>query len=222
MTREELLDKAIYIQYPLNYNEYKDFKINKEIIKLPLPQSGMMYDGWEFNDHHFTTEYHRLYSFPLFCKIFELQFNDNDFILDSRNSNGFDISLLKPKKGFRYEVYGFTRGGEHFDDLSFDEITNNDSKNNDITDYHRLYRYSHECSRLINKTIENDRKLFISGDSQMIPDIGFLSCFFKEVWYFDNRNCLNLSDLYRDVEFTDVLIGLNQADMWAYLIRNLK
>ena len=180
MMKEELLDKAIYIQYPLKDGNYKFFNVGKEINKLP---NGDKYKGWKFNEHHFTTEYHRNYPIPLYCKLFGLDYNENDFILEERKSGNYDISFLKPKKDYKYEIFGYTRG-EHFDNLSFDDITHNDSIKKDITDYHRLYKYGHECSRLINKTIDNDRKIFVNGDSQMIPDIPFLSCFFKEVWFF--------------------------------------
>ena len=47
----------------------------------------------------------------------------------------------------------------------YDELKNNDNTPANITDYHKLYRYPHQCSRIINKTIVSDKKLFISGDS---------------------------------------------------------
>jgi hypothetical protein len=218
--KQELLNKAIYIQYPLGYSQYREYNI-EEINKLPLPENGMMYDKWAKNTNHFTTEYHRLYSIPLLCKLLKLDYNESDFIFDERNSGDFDISILKPKIEYRYEVYGFTRD-EHFEDLSFDDITTNTSINDDITDYHRLYRYSHECSRLINKTIKSKKILFISGDSQMIPDISFLSCFFKEIWYFDNRQKLPLFDKCKKTKFTDVLIELNHLPIEEYVNTNFK
>lgn len=220
MTREEMLNKAIYIQYCLGNKTYKDFGIaSDKIYKLPIVEGKMMYDGWKLNTHHFTTDYHMKYSIPLFKETLKLDYNRNDFILKERYSGEYDLSMLKPKKNYEYEAYGYTRG-EHFDSLSFDEITSNDSNSAEITDYHRLYKYSHECSRLINKTLNNDRKLFISGDSQMIPNIAFLSCFFKEVWYFDNRKKLKLSDKYKDINFSDILIELNSDAKNDYMIRN--
>lgn len=220
MTKKQLLDKAIYIQYPLSYNGYKVLSIDN-VNKLPLPSKGMMYDKWTYNTNHFTTKYHRLYSIPLLCRLLNIDFKENDFVLDIRKSGEFDISLFKPKNDYKYEIYGYTRN-EHFNDLMFYDITHNDSVSNGITDYHRLYKYSHECSRLINKTINNDRKLFISGDSQMIPDISFLSCFFKEIWYFDNRNKLILSDKWSSEVFTDVLIEMNHLPLTEYTETNFK
>ena len=221
MTKQEMLDKAIYIQFPYSYTTYKKYDIIKKINKLPLPEKGMMYDGWAKNNNHYTPEYHRKYVIPLLCELLKINFNHDDFVIDIKKSGKFDISLLRPKIDFKYEIFGFTRN-EHFDNLSFDEITTNDSKNSDITDYHRLYRYSHECSRLINKTTKSSRILFISGDSQFIPVVTFLSCFFKEIWYFDNRNDKVLCDKWKDTNFSDVIIELNWTDSWTYTERNFK
>ena len=221
MTKKDLIDKAIYIQFPYSYSSYKDYKVDKEINRLPFAQRGMMYDGWAKNNNHYTPQYHREHTIPLLCKLLNINFNDNDFVIDNRNSGKFDISLLKPKKEYKYEIFGFNRN-EHFDNLSFDDITNNDSSKNDITNYHRLYKYSHECSRLINKTINSDRILFISGDSQFIPIVSFLSCFFKEIWYMDNRDNLTLSDKWKDIPFTDVIIEMNWTEVNTYIDRNFK
>lgn len=221
MTKKDLIDKAIYIQFPYSYTTYKEYKVDKEINKLPLPEKGMMYDGWAKNNNHYTPQYHRKYTIPLLCKILNIDFNDDDFVVDERHSGNFDISLLKPKEKYEYEIYGYTRG-EHFDNLSFEDITSNDSPNKDITDYHRLYKYSHECSRLINKTISNDRILFISGDSQLIPIVPFLSSFFKEIWYFDNRDDKAFSDKWRNIKFTDVIVEMNWTETWTYMDRNFK
>jgi len=220
MTREEILEKAIYIQYCLKDKTYKKFSIEDEKIwKLPIVDDNMFYFGWKLNEHHFTTEYHRKYSIPLLSKLLNLNYNENDFMLEERKSGEYDISFLKPKKEYRYEVYGYTRN-EHFDDLMFSDLVSNDSIKNDITDYHRLFKYSHECSRLINKTIDGYRKLFISGDSQMIPDISFLSCFFKEVWMFDNRDKVKLNDKYSDIFFTDAIVELSIGVGNDYFVKN--
>jgi len=221
MTKKDLIDKAIYIQFPYSYTTYKEYKVDKEINKLPLPEKGMMYDGWTKNNNHYTPQYHRKYTIPLLCKILNINFNNDDFVVDERHSGNFDISLLKPKEKYEYEIYGYTRG-EHFDNLLFEDITSNDSPNKDITDYHRLYKYSHECSRLINKTINSDRILFISGDSQLIPIVPFLSSFFKEIWYFDNRDNKAFSDKWGNIRFTDVIIEMNWTETWTYLDRNFK
>ena len=148
-------------------------------------------------------------------------YDENDFVLKERNSNGFDISVLVPKKEHKYEIYGFNRN-EYFDNLSYDDITSSHIFFKNITDYHKQYKYPHENSRLINKTIDSDRILFISGDSQMIPDIPILSCYFKEIWYMDNRNNLTLSNKYKDINFTDVLVKIGRTEQSDYLDKNFR
>lgn len=222
MTKEEILNKAIYIQYPLTYGKYKEYIIdNRTIHKLPLPEEGEMFDEWKLNDNHYTSEYHRKYSIPLFCKLLKLEYNKNDFKLFEKYHDKYNLSILKPNREFKYEIYGYTRN-EHFDNLTFNDIITNTLVNREITDYHKLYRYSHECSRLINKTLNNDRKLFISGDSQIIPDMSFLSCFFKEIWYFDNRKNKNLSDKWKHEKFSDVIIEMCHLPITDYTELNFK
>ena len=219
MTREEILNMAVYIQFA-HAEKYKEYGIDN-VVKLPYNDKNDVYSKWKKNEHHFSTEYHRKYVIPLLCSILKIEYNKNDFMLCDRKYNGFDISILTPKKEYRYEIYGYTRN-EHFDNLSFNDVVTNNSSKKDITEYHRLYKYSHECSRLINKTIESSRNLFISGDSQMIPDIAFLSCFFKEVWYFDNReNGIN-KEKYKDYNFTDAIVELGCGTYNDYTFKNFK
>lgn len=215
-----MLSKAIYIQYPININGYNTtYKIDN-VYKLPLPNNKQMYSGWLKNHNHFTTEYHRLYSLPLLSKLLNFNFNLNDYILkENIIDNKFDISMLYPKNTNKFEIFGYTRN-EYFDNLDYNNLLINDSKSPDITEYHRLFKYGHECSRIINKTINNNKKLFISGDSQMIPDIAVLCCYFKEVWYFDNRQRLLLSEKYKNIYFDYVLIQLNNNKIDFYINQN--
>lgn len=221
MTKEEIIDKAVWVQYP-NNGIYKEYNINKEIHKLPILDNSFLYRDWTFNTHHFTTKYHRLYSLPLFAKLLNFNYNENDFILKERIGDGkFDISMLYPKTEFKYEIYGFNHN-EHFDNISYDDIVHSNVSFSMMTDYHRLYKYPHENSRLINKTLNNERKLFISGDSHMIPNISVLSCYFNEIWYFDNRNGLSLYDKWKDIYFTDILIEIGCTGQDDYIVKNLR
>jgi hypothetical protein len=56
----------------------------------------------------------------------------------------------------------------------------------------------------------------------MIPDIPVLSCYFKEIWYFDNRNNLILKEKYKDIKFDKILIELNNNPLSFYIDTNLK
>ena len=219
MSKDEIINKAVYIQYPINFNSYNSSYKKENIIKLPLPKKNEMYTGWSKNSNHFTTEYHRLYSLPTLNKLLNFNFNINHFNLKHQTCNNFDISMLYPKNNFKFEIYGYSRN-EHFDDLTYDDLMKNNSKGSDITEYHRLYKYGHECSRVINKSTNNGKLLFISGDSQMIPDIPVLCCYYKEVWYFDNRYRVKLCDKFKDINFDQVLIQLNNNSITKYLNEN--
>ena len=223
MTREEILKNAHYIQYPLDTRTYINVDKNvKDLLhKLPLPKENEMYKGWYGNHNHFTTDYHRKYVLPLLIDILKLPYKEHDWELKERKSNNFDLSYLQVIKSPVYEVWGLTRN-EHFDNVHFDDLVNNDSKSSDITGYHRLYKYSHECSRIINKSIISDRRIFISGDSQFIPDIAFLSCYFKELWYMDNRKNLSFCNEWKDVKFTDCIIEINCSHTGRYTVQNFK
>lgn len=91
MTREELLDKAIYIQYPLNYSTYKQYDVGKEIHKLPLPERGMMYDNWKYNDNH-EIQYNSLQ-----------MFNANSW--DDRNKKGISPEFYKASYYKQHDEY---------------------------------------------------------------------------------------------------------------------
>ena len=56
----------------------------------------------------------------------------------------------------------------------------------------------------------------------MIPDIPILSCYFKEIWYMDNRNNLTLSNKYKDINFTDVLVKIGRTEQSDYLDKNFR
>ena len=222
MTKEELLTKAHYIQYPLNgklYLDYSDEGFNSHVDKLPI--TDMTYKGWEMNENHFTTEYHRKFSLPLLDKVLNFGYNPRHFRIRKRTVDGFDISMPIPRKRHRFEVYGYTRD-EYAMNMSYDDLLTNSTRRFDLTDYHRLYRYAHECSRIVNQGMNNGRLLFISGDSQMIPDVPVLACYYKEVWYFDNRFDRKLHDEWKDVDFDDVLIELNGNYLWFYTDVNLR
>lgn len=218
MTKEQLLEKAVYIQYPRTYTTYVDYSVPKNIYKLPFPEKGMLYDGWSCNEHHFTTEYQRKYALPIIFKLLGINYDKGDFYIRKMNSGTFDISMLHPKNDYSFEIFGFNRN-EHFDNIRYDDLIDI-TKGHGYSAYHRLYRYPHECSRIINKNIENNQKIFISGDSQMIPNIAVLACFFKEVWNFDNRDGHNMRNKWQDITFSHVLIEMYAASLDRYINMN--
>lgn len=223
MNKQQLIDAGKYIQFPnstTGYRNYGELPGSPVITRLPL--TDRMYTNWGLNYNHFHTSYHIDTVLPVISEVLSVPFSRDDFDIDERKSNnGFDISVLKWKSDAVFDVYGLSTH-ETFTDVNYDFLTTCHIQYPGITEYHKLYRFPHKCSRVINKTISSDRMLFISGDSQMIPDIPPLACYFREVWFMDNRDNRSFSELYKNIEFTDVMFELNNNDISFYLDLNLK
>ena len=96
MSKDELINNAVYIQFPVNFTRYYNYNV-KDIHKLPLPEKDEMYTLWALNSNHYTTAYHRKYVLPLLGSLLNFNYNENDFTLLEKYSNKFDISMLIPK-----------------------------------------------------------------------------------------------------------------------------
>lgn len=215
--RKELLSIAKYIQFPngKSYNTYKKHTYEK----LPIIDNSL-YITYSQNAHHFKPFYHREYVLPIILKQLGITFNIDDFHIKEQYDNKYDISILVPKNEYKFEAFGYTRN-EHLEECSYDDLIAPGPNNTTFTNYHKLYRYGHECSCIINKTINNERVLMISGDSQLIPDIPVIACYFKKLYFFDNRtNKSYLKNIYDDI--TDVIIATGFNNEEKYIINNLK
>ena len=232
MNSTEILNKAKYIQFP-RYNEsYVEYNVNKHIDKLPIiNDKEVLYVKMLTNGHHYTTEYHRNYVLPLLSKIFNFKYNINDFNLISVITDDGDLTYLRPKNNNLYKIKKFINNENNIEHTGeYEILINPDFFIN--PSYRSLYRYTHSCSRIINLNIDNDKKLFISGDSQMVPTIPVLSNYYKEIWYFDNRtgkhdniinreNTIKFCENFKNVFFDDVLIELYTNPIWWYTEINL-
>ena len=235
MKKEDILEKAKYILFPyMNkiYDESYLSLVNSTIIKLPIikdDNNDIMYDKMPTNKHHYTMYYHINYVIPILNKLFNFGFNINDFNLINYDTKYGDLSYLKPKEKFHFNVICFTDNTNEI--LEYEDLK--PINNNEIS-YRDLYRFPHKCSKIINLSKNNNKKIFISGDSQSIPDIPLLACYYKEVWYFDNRTgksidwttidknkTIPFSNYYQNTIFDDVLIQLYKNPLWWYTDINL-
>lgn len=218
MNKQELIDAGKFIQFPnskTSYKNYGELPGSQTITRLPL--TDRMYTNWSLNSNHFQTSYHIDTVLPIIAEVLDIRFSIDDFTLDERKADDrFDISVLKPNQDFVFDIYGLSTD-EFFADVKYDFLTSSHLTSAGLTEYHKLYRFSHLCSRIINKTTAFSRTLFISGDSQMIPDIAHLACYFRELWFMDNRNNSSFSRLYEEIRFTDVLFELNNNAESFYL-----
>lgn len=237
MNKQEILNKAKYIQFPLVNNSYnEDYKKSiSNIHRLPIiKDEPVLYDNLIGDEHHYTTAYCIKYVLPLINKVLNFGFDENDFDLKKYyfDENGIknDLSYLIPKNKYTFKLYSFLRDKEfnfEYDGgLVFNFNLRPEGK------YRDLFVFPHQCSKIVNNELQNDKKLFISGDSQIIPCISVLACYYKEVWYFDNRTgkegnvidkekTISYEETYKDVEFDDVLIELYSNPLNWYTEINL-
>lgn len=216
---DKIKDRAIFIRLPKG-NNYLQYDIGN-IIDFPIVDDSYFYKGWKLNEHHYTTKYHREIFLPKLNEIFNFGLDlERDFHVVENYYNDFDISMPFPNKDVIYDVFSYLTN-EYNENYKYSDFVNADGKCEYNTEFHKLYKYAHKCSRIINKTSESNRKILIDGDSQMIPSIMPLSVYFKEVWYFDNRSSKSLEKELDSCEFTDVLVQFNFNYLNKY-IENLK
>lgn len=237
MKRKDILDIAKYICFPFHNEKYREKydNIEREVHFLPIiSDDNVLYDKMPGNEHHYITAYTYTYVLPLLESLLHFGFDMNDFDLVPLKHETGDMSYLFPKKDGRFTLTCFTdsetvRGTykDLFEPVFFTKPS-----------YRPLYRYHHRCSRVINHSVHNDRKLMISGDSQSVPSIAPLCYYFKEVWYFDNRTGYkknpetgefvfykekfkSFCDKYKNTVFTDSIIQLYCRNLSWYEYWNL-
>lgn len=214
MTKQELLDMAKYVVLPKG----KEYSI-PNALRLG---EGEQYKGWSLNEHHYTTRYHRECLFPALESLLNFKVDKSSFDVKEAFVGQFDISNWYPKSDdYLFDTYCINDDSKEHN-ATFETIVTNPYKTSDITEYHRLYRYGHKCSQVVNLRGGNGRTIMISGDSQMIPSIPILCTVFKELWYIDNRSKIDIWSHIKDVEFTDVLVVMHWNPQQFYLDTNFK
>lgn len=152
------------------------------------------YTGYSQNNHHIlTSSYYRII-IPYLSLLIGFNFDINDFNVIPYLTSGpgmvFDCSYLWPKTDFKFTL---SIGGENVcTNENFECLTNATDKWKKKygcvnTEYHKIFRGTHESSMIINETINNNKSICISGDSYCIPIIPILACYFKEVVFLDKR-----------------------------------
>ena len=191
-----------------------------------------MYTGYPNNSHHFTYKYTYDYVLPLLGKKCNFKFNINDFILIKNikeyNNIKYDFSYLLPKNNYLYEITSFedniTFKGNSESLIFNAEININGYKTGLITEYHKIAPYPHSCFKIINLSLNTNKKIFISGDSQFLPSIIPLLNYFKEIWYYDNRTNPHISfeNTYINENFDYVIFELYKYPYNKYILGNLQ
>jgi len=175
--------------------------------------------GYKCNEHHlYPSNFYKMILPLMNLYIKNLNFNMNDFELVDYFSEDkrHDLSYLVPKN--KDMKFTFSKEGkvlsEHgdFSSLNFVNEVWDDTTGYEInSNYHKLFRGSHSCCKIINETIDNDKKLLVTGDSMLIPAIPILCCYYKEVVFLDNRNSKSNKQYFENVVFDDVIIEIYEA-----------
>lgn len=171
------------------------------------------YDGMAGNHHHITTRsYYDIILPYLSLYIKDFPYNKDDFKIVPYWSDDklYSVAYLKPKKNMKFTIsINNIVLSEHG---NFDSITNakkiwEENAGCVETAYHRLFRGAHTCGKVINETIDNDKKLFISCDSMAIPMLPIFACYYKEVVFMDNRTSgkTSYANYFENVVFDDVI-----------------
>lgn len=173
--------------------------------------------------HHYYPKWHYENTLPVIANKLRFSYDLNDF--EWNNFRTMDVLVPKKKPVFDvdyFHFYDITPENEFsyykikdvevpFDDLFNVNEVYNDGANPILglfDDYHRLFKFSHQSCRLVNKMCKNNNKLIVSSDSHLIPLVPILSYYFKEVVIIDKRRNLfyDTGGLYGDGHFTHMLM----------------
>ena len=191
------------------------------------------YSNWKHNESHLTTNTHYNYILPLLSNLLNFKYSLNDFTLIKKydKTNTYNLSYLVPviNKSFdvtyngKTEKYDFEKliGYTNYEKNYLNFLKNTSFK--DINpDYHLLFFAPHQCCIIKNLSANNNRKLLISGDSQLIPLIPILSYYFKEIIYLDRRGGDDGNVFNIDINDYDVLYSVSKYSYKKYEIDNFK
>jgi hypothetical protein len=181
-----------YFIYP-RFKEYKNTEnFPEDTTYFPIIEKSD-YEKYFCNEHHFKPFYHIEYVLPILEEKLQFGYKRSDFTLSEDYDNDNDISYLTPKETHSYNIYDISTDTYIFDvDSSYlrHNLTKEGTGNSlyETTKYHQLFTFAHKSCLITNKNVNNDRKLVISCDSQMIPVIPILCHYFKEIWVLDKRD----------------------------------
>lgn len=228
ITRKFVIESAKFIQFPAEngqhhtqFSEYLEKNGFNSYIEYLPSISKSRYVNLPGNMHHYTVDYSMKYVVPKVLSMcggytFDLsQYHKKENIIDTPEGT-LDFSYYIPNKENNFTIYGLD------DDLTInntdirwhDEYPKSTKGYNNYDEYDRQYVFFHGCSKIINNTIDSNEKLLIVGDSQILPSLNILVNYYKEVWYWDNRNGEPyFNDYLQGNEFDYILFELWSGDI---------
>ena len=221
MTIEEINNKAKVLRFP----PAPSYPVPEGVNVVDLPDiKGSRYSGFNLNSNHFTPEYHKESVIPMLENILNFKVDGSfEWTIHKVDGQNAEIGYYKPKDCNKYRFSVRKVPGDEEISGNFEILMALDDAKAGPTEYHRMYRYPHQCSIVKNIWNNTGRRLLIFGDSQLIPEIPLFCCFFDEVWYFDKRNGgFNSAEIFKNENFTDVLFemgGQTYGMIQTYLSR---
>ena len=211
-----MLEKAIYIQFPLESGNFYTYPDSFNITKLPLTRADMYLNTYPNNAHHIKPDILFNKIMPILANLLKFDFNPNDFTLKQVSNTSRHILMAYPNTEQKYNCKSLYRDNDVFENIDYEKLL--DTASHDAsTRWHQLYKFGHESSIVENITNQNNRKLLIVGDSQMIPLVTMLSVYFQHITYIDNRKRQKILDKINDIEYTDVLIQFFNGTVNHYI-----
>lgn len=199
MIDNSYLEKAKYYIFP-NNGKYVNFnEFSENLIKFPIIEDSM-YGTYRLNNHHFKPFYHIQYVLPMLLNSLNIQYDINDFNIVENFDGDADVSYLEPKKEFNFDLHDLI-SDEKLENVDFSYLRKCNINDGSLTEYHKLFCFPHRCGHIVNKTIDSNKTMVISCDSQMIPIVPILACYFKEIYHLDNRQYKEVS---KNIDFSKI------------------
>lgn len=194
-----------------------------------------------YNEHHLTTNFLFKTLLPNLADFLGFTINWKEYhyverIHTDEDGATYDLSTYEPNDPGHYSVWSFPINNGflgNFETLKYNGVVStwvirglfqgSFTRMEELSAFHKLYIFPHMNSKIVNLTDNhNNKRLLVSGDSQMIPILPFLGTIYEEVWMLDNRHApykgtnaineslfadLSIQPFIAEANFDDVLIA---------------
>lgn len=170
------------------------------------------------NKHHFTTDYIFNYMYPYICTLLTLPMLSSSFESYDTTENGCKFTRYIYKSSDELTMY-------RVDTNEYTTETYNSICHGiyGYSEYHKLYKYAHLSSAIVNENSSTPRSLLLNTDSMSIPLIPLLVPYFKHIFVADRRSSYSNSAYIATHTFTDMLSYFIKGSVFANkYITNLK
>jgi len=158
-----------------------------------------VYSNYQYNEHHWTTNYIWNTFIPRLSNDLSLQFNIKDYKKITHITDGNDLSYYMPITNETVvvnDLFYKTTVSLPISDTAYNK--NYKSYLGCFTDYHKLFICAHRCAHISNKSSITKRNLLLNTDSMSVPVMPFLMHNFTNILILDNRTDYSYSTQIND------------------------